>query len=341
GIILVGPPGTGKTLLAKAIAGDDAVSEYFKDLVNTGYVSVFGKTFNFEDYEILQTEIDEARATYEGKTDDEIKVILQKIKMYNDMKDNYITVDELKKAVDAAGNDISDIIGNSFLVINNKVSSAYTFTSNSLTMSANKFYRVSVYVRTYNVTLDSKGAGVELYLGSANESDAPQIFNGITGTTDWTKYTFYIKTLDEDVTSVTIKLSLGEYKADDDTTLSSGYAMFDAVEIEIVDEDAFETAQSQIKEDAEFAAVNKAYVVPESSQQGDPEDDDDPVEEPDHKFDLQMLWWMIPTILLALATIAVVVVYAVRRFRKPKKATAETTSQEPSEAEEEKHTKND
>ena len=299
----------------EADATDPNYAEIIASMGQT--VSLFGKTYKHTDYSILQTEIDAVEANYEGKTDDEIKVILQKIKMYNDMKANYISTTELLSTVDKDGNDIADIIGKNFLVINNTSSSAYTYTSSNYSLNAENFYRVSVWVRTYNVT--GAGATIEFFLGSANEKDNPFVFKGIgtkegeNGTTAWTKYTFYVKTLDEKVSSATIKLALGEYDADNKDLLSTGYAMFDAIEFEIVDEAEFDSAVA-----GDFVAKR---TVAESSQEGNVEEEEEPTT-PNNEFNLDSLWWMIPTILLAIATIAVIIVYVVKKFRKPARARA-------------------
>ena len=300
--------------ISEADASDPNFADIIAELGHT--VSLFGKTYKYGDYEILQTEIDEVKSQYEGKTDDEIKVILQKIKMYNDMKANYISTYELLSTLDKDGNDIADIIGKNFLVINNTADSAYTYTSSAYGLNAENYYRVSVWVRTYNVT--GAGASIEFFLGSANEKDNPLIFKGIgtkegeNGTTAWTKYTFYVKTLEEKVTSATVKLSLGEYDADDKAKLSTGYAMFDAIEFEIVDETEFENAVA-----GDYVAVR---TVAEGSQEGNVNEEEEPTTPDDNSFNLDSLWWMIPTILLAVATIAVIIVYVVKKFRKPARA---------------------
>ena len=140
-------------------------------------VSLFGKTYKYTDYPVLQLEIENVREQYEGKTDDEIKVIIQKTKMYEDMQANCISNSELVSKIDKDGNDISSLIGNNFLVINNTKRSAYTFTSSSYSLNAENYYRVSVWVRTYKV--NGAGASIEFFLGSANEKDTPFIFSGI------------------------------------------------------------------------------------------------------------------------------------------------------------------
>lgn len=311
------------TLPTTNVDSADATDDLYKDLV-ASYVSLFGGVFKLADYEILQTDIEAARVTYPGKTDSEIETILKKLRYYDEMKQKCISVENLV----AMDNSVKDILGKSFLVINNIKDSAYTYTSTSYTFSAESCYRVSVWVRTYNVT--GSGASVQLYLGSANESDHQLVFKGIKGTegnSDWTKYTFYVKTLEESVSSITVKLALGEYDADDKAKLSSGYAMFDAVEIEIIDEADFTTIETESnKEEPDTAIFNRdvmmIHTVPESSTTGETgeEPTEEPTETPNNAFNLDYLWWMIPTILLAIATIAVVVAYFVKKIKKPKKA---------------------
>ena len=298
-----------------ADAADPNFSAIIAEMGQT--VSLFGKTYKYEEYPVLQTEIDEVRAQYEGKTDEEIKVILQKTKMYNDMKANYISSYELLSSLDKDGNNISSVLGNNFLVINNTAASAYTYTSSNYGLNAETCYRISVWARTYNVT--GKGASIEFYLGSANEKENPLIFSGIgtaegqNGTTAWTKYVFYVKTLDENVSAASIKLSLGEYDADDKSTLATGYAMFDAIEFEIVDEAEFDNAVA-----GDFVAVR---TVAKDAQQG-AVDGEDETTEPENNFNLEQLSWMIPTIIIAVIIVVVVVVLIYKKLKKPAKAKA-------------------
>ncbi len=300
-------------------------------------ISLFGKDYKLDTYKeaVNQVEIEENRANYEGKTDEEIRVILAKLAMYKDMKANYISASNLLSTLDKDGNDISSIIGRNFLVINNTAASAYTYTSNTYSLNAETCYRVSVWARTYNAT--GNGASIEFYLGDANESDNPLIFKGIgtkegeNGTTAWTKYVFYVKTLDNAVKNATIKLALGEFDADNKSLLSTGYAMFDAIEFEIVDETEFDNAVA-----GDYVAVR---TVAKDSEKGDVNSGEEEPTEPSNKFNLDMLWWMIPTILLAIATIAVVIVYFYKKYKKPAKA--KTASSENNEAIIEKRSKYD
>ena len=69
------------------------------------------------------------------------------------------------------------------------------------------------------------------------------------------------------------------------------------------------------------------YTIPEEGEQGATDGDDDNTDVPSATFNLDNLWWMIPTILIGLAIIAVVVVYYVRKYKKKftKKTTDEPT----------------
>ena len=88
--------------------------------------------------------------------------------------------------------------------------------------------------------------------------------------------------------------------------------MFDAIEFEIVDETEFENAVA-----GDYVAVR---TVAEGSQEGNVNEEEEPTTPDDNSFNLDSLWWMIPTILLAVATIAVIIVYVVKKFRKPARA---------------------
>lgn len=273
------------------------------------YARILGADYTVDSDKATPTdeEIAAAKADsrFEGKSDDEIIATLKEEKVVKLKKENWIPVSEL-----AAHS------GKQMLVINNTEKSAYTYTSSSLTLKEASFYEVSVWVRTYGMSSDDdiSGANIELYLGSANESDKPLAFTAIKANDGWTKYTFYIKTMDDDVTSVTVKLSLGKYESetvDGETKvkgITSGYAMFDDVTVKTVDESVYDGATAG-------DTVLKRQVSNETSGKGD--NNNGSTETPSKTFNTEALWWMVPTIVLALLIIVVVVVYVVRKVRKP------------------------
>ena len=158
-----------------------------------------------------------------------------------------------------------------------------------------------------------------MYLGSANETDKPFVFEAIASET-WKEYKFYIQTLDDDVTSATVKLALGKYIANEVdgetvvTGLTSGYAMFDDVTITKVDEETFNAAKEQ---ETTVDNVKTRKVSNETKGSGDDKKDDGKTNTPGSTFNTEALWWMVPTIVLGVLIIVVVIVWIVRKVRKP------------------------
>ena len=281
------------------------------------YARILGADYTVDSDEATPTdeEIAEAKkeARFEGKTDEEIIATLKEEKVVALKKANWIPVSVLEAKS-----------GKQMLVINNTEKSAYTYTSSTFTLKEASFYEISVWVKTYGMSNDDdiSGANVELYLGSANESDKPFAFTAIKGadTKEWTKYTFVVKTMDDDVTSVTVKLSLGKYESetvDGETTvtgITSGYAMFDDVTIKQVDEAAYDKAVTDSETDSTLLT---RQVSNETKGSSDDNNNNGNNETPSKTFNTEALWWMVPTIVLAVLIIVVVIVYVVRKVRKP------------------------
>lgn len=220
--------------------------------------------------------------------------------------------------------------GSNVLVINNIANSAYRYGSTGFTLTAERAYKVSVRVFTYGIGYVSEdgvftavaadadgvypaGAYVELYLGTAHEDDHIQRFDGIVTGDGFATYTFYVLAPTDDVSSVSLRLGLGLYDADDEAKLVSGYAFFDMVTIqEIGDVTDYDETVAGITDKQH----NMNYLIPEEAERGAVDEDEDDVQTPDNTFDLNSLWWMIPTIIIGLAIIAVVVVFFVRKYRK-------------------------
>jgi len=298
-----------------------ADSNYYEteNVDEIAYAKLLGLEYKEDDMTVSDTELADAKAKAEnaGLSDEQIIAKLKAAKVVEAKKANWIPVSQLKAHS-----------GNSMLVINNTVESAYIYTSGSNTLKENSYYKVSVWVATYGLNEGpDTGANIELYLGSANESTNPFIFKGINTakTTDneagtaaeagpvWKQYCFYVKTLDDDVTSVTLKLSLGKYISGEDakiTGLTKGYAMFDDVCFETIDADEFDAVTADEHNLTRTVASSNAGTA-------DPDDKDGETTTPKSTFNLDNLWWMIPTIVIALVIIAVVIVLIVRKVRKP------------------------
>ncbi len=335
-----------------------------KNIDGVDYVGILGKDYTSENSDITVTndELTEYRTNHPeaaGLTNSEVTALIVEQKITDLKVNNWLPAEQIQGKYGAPD-------GDHILVINNMTKSAYTYTSSSNTFKANSYYRVSVKMRTYglnNANNDDDfkglsaaeqeaervkkeiGAYIELYLGSANESGNELSFKAISQD-EWTTYSFYVRTFDEDVTSVTIKLSLGRYINKDvdgksvTNGLTTGYAMFDDVAIDLIDEDIFNEA----KNDESKADFNRFREVT-ASESGDPSDTDTNTETPKSSFNLDYLWWMIPTIVLGLVIIAVIIVLIVRKLRKlaPKsvKIKKSPTSSDSSQSVDEKHNRYD
>lgn len=311
-----------------------ADSHYYttENVDGTEYSRLLGLEYSEDDIEITEEDIADAKnkPEFEDKTDDEIVAALKAQKLVEQKKNNWIPVSELQA-----------MSGRRMLVINNTKASAYTYTGSSNTLKANSFYEISVYVKTFGLNADPDykgkdedttiGATVELYLGSANQTGEPLIFKKIATqktdgdgnviSNDYVKYTFYVKTQGDDVTSVTLKLSLGSSVTEDidgvsvTSGLTSGYAMFDDASFkkrDDLDDTKFARLETDLKDD-ETALVHTVA----NDEQGNSEPTNPGINEtPKGSFNLEYLWWMIPTIVIGLVIIAVVVVLIIRKLRK-------------------------
>ena len=289
------------------------------------YLTMFGAEFDLKDFVIDQSEVDAVKnhPEYAGMTDDEITAALKQKKY-----------DELKAATGVTWDDILPEAGvqpdgNRILVINNTANSAFYYRSSGYTLSADKSYEISVKVYTHGIghidldtltftAADEGGAFVELYLGSTynNDSDPLRVENiNLSEEDGWTTVAFYVTAPSENVSGVQLRLGLGTYDAEDENKLLSGYAFFDTVTFREITSAEYQAAADDIADGTLSPAFNVARTVPDAPESGDTTVDNDP-EVPDDGFNLDNLWWMIPTILLGVAIVAVVIVFFVRKYKK-------------------------
>lgn len=283
------------------------------DGVEGDYVDILGADYKVDDIKITDEELAEAKkdSKYDGMSDDDILTALKEAKAIELKTKNWMPIGQINGQTHS---------GNQMLLINNTDKSAYTYTSSSFTLKESSFYEISLWVRSYALSDGEKeGVYVEMYLGSANETDKPFVFEAIASET-WKEYKFYVQTLDDDVTSATVKLSLGKYIANEVngetvvTGLTSGYAMFDDVKITKVTEEIYNNAKEQ---ESTVDNVKTRKVSNETKGSGDDKKDDGKTNTPGKTFNTEALWWMVPTIVLGVLIIVVVIVWIVRKVRKP------------------------
>lgn len=311
------------------ISGDHLQTKALADDKDNGYVSILGADITAEEQTVsteeaaltlenlakhldyfkgshTATTLDDAKAEfvdYFSINNDDEDITAKNIECYKKekaaekQKANWIKLDQL-----------SAYTGNSCLVINNTVESAYKYTQgSSITMSSNKYYKLTIAVRTYGID-DEKGAYLHLNMNEDNSEDTT--FAKI-NVANWTVYSFYVQVQEDAPSSAKLILGLGEYSdTTEDNTMVEGYVFFDNYTFEEITPAEYEAAVP--------SETLLTYVVPENPVNASTDEDTD-TEEPETSFKLENLWWMIPTILLGVAIIAVVVVFFVKKVRKPKK----------------------
>ena len=167
-----------------------------------------------------------------------------------------------------------------FLIIYNKDDTAYRYVSSSYSLTSETYYRVTFWAKTLAL-----GEGDNAYaILSLTDTDTLTIKIDPTTAVDadangWAKYAFYVKTADYDVTGVDITFGLGEYEKDDANVVitdkyAKGYAMFDEVTIEDIEEDVYTSETQNITTDTLNARKIQLKTTAEKETEDDDNDDD-------------------------------------------------------------------
>ena len=331
------------------IGGNHLETKELADASDVGYVSILGKDIKADDQTVsteeaaitienLSTHLkhffndttvytdlavcEAAFATNFGIENNETEIKKKNIECWKQEKATALQRESWIQLSDPiTKKDITTKSGNSCLVINNINESAYYY-SNSLTLSASTYYKISIWVRTVGIDPE-KGAYLYLSCGEDEKSETTisninTYWYEIVGDekvyhNDWKLYEYYISVSDDGVSAPKFQIGLGTYydENDEEQTMVSGYAFFDDFAIE-------EITAAQFNGAVASDTVCK-YEIPESPVEAKT-DDEPEADTPDTSFNLETLWWMIPTILLALATLIVIVVFFVRKIKRPKKA---------------------
>lgn len=113
---------------------------------------------------------------------------------------------------------------NKVLMINNKKYTSYRYVSDNVTLSKDKYYKLSLFVKTTNIENKSEKGGAYVYV----TGNAYAAFEEINTQNEWVEYTVYFRTAQTQ--DYTIQLSLGLGTGNLETGyMTKGSAYFDCI----------------------------------------------------------------------------------------------------------------
>lgn len=112
------------------------------------------------------------------------------------------------------------------LMLHNKVASSYNYTSDSIKIEKNKYYKLSVWVKTDKLSGSANDSTFGAYI--TVNGDAYASFSAINTENTWKEYSLFIEGSKIDSTTITIELSLGTGNKTSGH-MTKGYAFFDDI----------------------------------------------------------------------------------------------------------------
>lgn len=176
-----------------------------------------------------------------NNTGSAVKSGVLKLDEYNDSnKDNYKLdeYDEYKNTKpdspfghgsDASQPDYFEGTNRNVLMINaNKTATAFGYTSDSFTLAANSYYKISVWAKTGHT---SPNSGASIVVNGVKDDPAGFVGTVVTDANStankgWENYVLYVETSAYKSATATLSLQLG---SDAENSLTLGYAMFDNI----------------------------------------------------------------------------------------------------------------
>lgn len=177
------------------------------------------------------------------------------------------------------------------LMINNRIPTAFEYVSkNKETLSSGSYYKVTVSVRTAEISGDGKGCGAYISLHNMGSGVKGATFSGIISNDKYTTYTFYIATGDESL-SFNYEFGLGDVSRP--ATYTRGFAFFEAFAVTSIDNVAYNNAGTE-------KAVKLSFATTTSTT---PENDTGKT-----FWD----WFWLPTVIFGLAILFTLVMIGIR-----------------------------
>ena len=201
--------------------------------------------------------------------------------------------------------------GESCLYIYSETDNYYAFSNLlSLSLDSNSYYKFSIKVKTVGLsqqesnkqTVDGQVVpyGASVILNGVDKSFVGINTNGEFGKTDdWEEFVFYINTSD----SITLSVVLG---LGSENGLTSGYALFDDLNIVKMTEDTFNIELNLANENKAMSGHVLSVVNAKTEEENS--------SNARNTFTESMAWLAVPTILIALGIIAAIIGFLIKKY---------------------------
>ncbi len=199
----------------------------------------------------------------------------------------------------------------SVLMISSTTDNYYSYSNTlSYNLTSGSYYRISVKVKTVNLTQETENQktvngkvipyGASIILDGFDEKFVGINTNGKFDAIDgWETFKFYINP-DSDI-ALKVNLGLGSENA-----WTSGYALFDNVEIIEMSEDEF-----NLNLNTDTAELSSSNILSVTTTKTNDEEESSPQ---DRTFKESLAWLAIPTVLIALGIIAAIIGFAIKKY---------------------------
>ena len=275
------------------------------------YFKSFGKEKYTDDkFKPTQDELVDAKADYPNLSDTDISKILS-IKKYTE----YIKKHWLEATSDNVRTSNSN--NNANFTIYNSEETTTVVKKKNFKLEKESTYKISITLRTKIVRNETdtdeafKKRGAYLKMKFNSNDNSPVEFEAIQ-TETYKTYTFYLRTQNTDVSQVSLMMSLGRQNAkkeDNVAQRTAGWAFIDTVSIQKVPNDEFDESKND-----EYTISRKLNDKAEKGSKDKTPDVNS--KKPKARFNTEMLWWMIPTIILGILIIVVLVIAIYNKVHK-------------------------
>ena len=275
------------------------------------YFKSFGKEKYTDDkFKPTQDELVDAKSDYPNLSDTEISKILS-IKKYT----AYIKKHWLEATSDNVRTSNSN--NNSNFTIYNSEETTTVVKKKNFKLEKESTYKISITLRTKIVRNetdtdeDFKKRGAYLKMKFNSNDNSPVEFEAIQ-TETYKTYTFYLRTQNTDVSQVSLMMSLGRQNAKKEDNIAqrtAGWAFIDTVSIQKVSNEEFDESKNN-----EYTISRKLNDKAEKGSKDKTPDVNS--NKPKARFNTEMLWWMIPTIILGVLIIVVLVIAIYNKVHK-------------------------